>query len=139
MTISQILFTIGLIGIGMVIGFVAKQIIDYKILKNKNLFDTRKKAYAEVTARIFNHFLEVDVTSLRKEELIQTKINTLLSEATVLGSNQLVDLLGDYTVKVIEFHKALSKKEEDKSKKLHGELVVLSEQVFKQMRKDLEV
>jgi len=138
MNIGQIISYVGVLGLGGILGVIIKSIVDFKITKTQLLFEARKKAYSSLTGRIFNFFLEPDVTSLKEEALIFAKINQLLSEAYLLGSNKLVELLGDYKVKVNEFHKLLgTNSDEKRQKKLHKELTILAGNIFIQMRKDL--
>ena len=140
MTTEQIISYISVLGLGGILGVIIKSIVDLKISKSQLLFEARKKAYAGLTGRIFNHFLEPDITCFKEEALIWAKINQLLSEAFLLGSNKLVDLIGDYKLKVNEYHKLLDKKNNEvRLKKLHGELTVLAGNIFDQMRKDLSV
>lgn len=137
MPIEKILSYLGTLGIGGILGIILKYIFDYNINKRKLLFEARTKAYAGITGRLFNLFLEPDITMLKNEALIFAKINALLSEACLLGSPRLVDLLGEFKEKVNEFHTVLDKKDDEKSKKLHPELVKLVSKVTAQMREDL--
>ena len=138
MSIEQIISYIGILGLGGILGVIIKSIVDFKITKRQLLFEARKKAYASLTGRVFNHFLEPDVTCFKEEALIFAKINQLLSEAFLLGSNELVELIGVYKVKVNEYHKLLdNKNDEEKLKKIHKELTILAGKIFDQMRKDL--
>lgn len=134
---GQILSYLGVLGLGGILGIIIKSIVDFKISKRKLLFEARTKAYAGITGRIFNLFLEPDITVLKDEALIFAKINALLSEVFLLGSKKLVDLIGDYKVKINEFHKKLTDKEEgNEIDKLHKQLVDLTGKIFDQMRKD---
>ncbi|MBA7545415.1 hypothetical protein ES705_37783 [subsurface metagenome] len=140
MTIEQVISYIGILGLGGILGIVIKSIVDFKISKRQLMFEARKKAYAGLTGRIFSHFLEPDVTCFKEEALVWAKINQLLSEAFLLGSNKLVELIGEYKPKVNEYHKLLAKKnDEERSKILHRELTVLAGNIFDQMRKDLSI
>ena len=57
-----------------------------------------------------------------------------------MASHDLSELLGEYKVKVFEFHCALSnKKEDEKLDKIHKEIVQLAGKTHIQMRKDLHV
>ncbi len=135
---EQIISFLGILGLGGILGIIIKSIVDFKINKRQLLFKARKHAYAGITGRIFNFFLEPDVTCLQEEALIFAKINALLSEVFLLGSKNLVELVGDYKVKVNEFHKNLSEKKDDKDlEKLHKKLSTLAGKIFDQMRKDL--
>ncbi len=87
--------------------------------------------------RIFNLFLEPDVTILKNDDLIFAKLNALLSDIMLLGSPELVGLVGEYKVKVYEFHKQLTAKSDPESKETHKILVKLAGQIYDQMRKDL--
>lgn len=137
MTVERILSYVGTLGIGSILGIILKYIFDYNINRRKLLFEARTKAYAGITGRVLNLFLEPDITILKNEALIFAKINSLLSEACLLGSPKLVDLLGEFKVKVNEFHVVLAKKDDEKAKKLHPELVNLAVKVGEQMREDL--
>jgi len=140
MTSEQIISYIGVLGIGGILGIVIKSIVDLKISKRQLLFEARKKAYAGLTGRVFNHFLEPDVTCFKEEALIFAKINQLLSETFLLGSNKLVELIGGYKVKVNEYHKLLGdKSDEERLRILHKELTALAGKIFDQMRKDLAI
>ena len=140
MNIERVVSYVGVLGVGGVFGVIIKSIVDLKIMKSQLLFEARKKAYADLTGRFFNHFLEPDVTYLKEEALIFAKINQLLSEAFLLGSNELVEVIGEYKIKVNEYHKLLSSKsDEERLNKLHKELSVLAGNIFDQMRKDLEI
>ena len=134
----NILSFLGVLGIGGIIGIVLKSIFDFKIENRKMIFLARTRAYAGISGRIFNLFLEPDITSL-PIELQFAKLNSLLSEVNLLGSHQLNQLLSVYKNKVFEFHKALNDKDEVKGKELHSDLVQFSSKIFDQMRKDLKI
>jgi len=138
MNIEQVISFVGILGLGGILGVIIKSFVDFKITKRQLLFEARKKAYASLTGRVFNFFLDPDVVCLKEEALIFAKINQVLSEAFLLGSNELVEFIGDYKVKVNEYHKLLDKKNDEKRlQTLHKELTTLSGAIFDQMRKDL--
>lgn len=137
MTIEQIIAYIGTLGIGGLLGVILKSWFDYRMNKEKILFEARTKAYAGITGRIFNLFLEPDITMLKDNALIWAKITSLLSDAVLLGGPELADLLGDFKLKVCEFHKLLDQKNDKESEKIHKELVKLATEIHTQMRKDL--
>ena len=140
MALEQIIAYLGILGLGGILGVIIKSIVDLKISKGQLLFESRKKAYAGLSGRLFNHFLEPDVTCFKEEALVWAKINQILSEAFLLGSNKLVELIGEYKLKVNEYHKLLDKKnDEERLKKLHRELTILAGSIFDQMRKDLSI
>lgn len=140
MTAEQIISYIGILGIGGILGVIIKSIVDLKISKRQLLFEARKKAYSSLTGRLFNHFLEPDITCFKEEALVWAKINQILSEAFLLGSNKLVELIGEYKLKVNEYHKLLNKKnDEDRLKILHEEITILAGSIFDQMRIDLSI
>jgi len=72
--------------------------------------------------------------------LIWAKLNALLSDVFLLGSNELVDLVQEYKTKVFEFHKRLmGQSNTPETEMLHKELLALSGRIFNQMRRDLSV
>lgn len=137
MTIEQIISYVGTLGIGGLLGVILKSWFDYRMNKEKILFEARTKAYAGITDRIFNLFLEPDITMLKDNALIWAKITSLLSDVVLLGSPELTDLLGDFKLKVCEFHKQLDEKNDKESERIHKELVKLVTEIHTQMRKDL--
>jgi len=139
MELAQIISFLGALGIGGFLGVLVKSFFDHKLSDKKMLFDARVKAYSGITGRVFNLFLEPDITSLKEDALIFAKLNQLLSEAMLMASHELVEMLGDFKVKVFEFHKALSVKDDLKSKELHKQLLELVGKIHVQMRKDLHV
>lgn len=139
MDINLIITLIGVFGIGSLIGVLLKSFFDYKLTNRKMLFEARIKAYSGITGRVFNLFLESDITSLRDEALIFAKLNQLLSEAMLMASHDLSEKLGEYKTKIFKFHLALSKKDDEKQKELHKELVKLAGEIHDLMRKDLHV
>lgn len=136
MTIGQILSLLGALGLGSLIGIILKTLVDYRMSNRKMLFEARVKAYAGVTARIFNLFQELDIQRL-PDEVKFTKLNELLSEVMLMASHELAEHIGEFKTKVFEFHIALGKKDDQKSEKLHKELVALVGKIHDQMRKDL--
>lgn len=130
---------IGAIGIGGILGSALQGWLGYSAEARRMLFEARVKAYSHLTGRVFNLFLEPDIVGLRDTALIFAKINALLSEAFLLASPVLVQLLGRYKVLVNEFHAALEAKDEKRSDTLHGELTALAGKIFDQMRYDLKV
>ena len=131
---EQIISFVGLLGLGGLIGVAIKSIVDFRINKRQLLFDARKKAYSGITGRIFNLFMEPDIVDLKENAQIFVRINILLSEVFLLGSEDLVELVGEYKVKIVKFHTLLSKKSDnEESKTLHDELVKLAGKIFDQM------
>ncbi|MBU2103598.1 hypothetical protein KKD95_01135 [Patescibacteria group bacterium] len=139
METTQIISLIGALGIGSVIGVFAKSYFDQRAGDKKMLFEARVKAYSGITGRLFNLFLEPDITALKHNELIWAKLNQLLSEALLMASHNLSELLGEYKVTVHKFHIALDKKDESESAELHKKLVELTGKIHVQMRKDLHI
>jgi len=139
MDINQIITLLGAMGIGGLIGVFLKSFFDHRLSNRKMLFEARIKAYSGITGRVFNLFLEPDITALRDDALIFAKLNQLLSEAMLMASHDLAEKLGEYKTKIFEFYIALSKKDDEKQKKLHKELVKLAGEIHNQMRKDLHV
>jgi hypothetical protein len=120
------------------LGILVKSVIDTRLQNRKMLFEARTKAYAGITGRVFNLFQEPDIHAL-PDAVKYVRIGEILSEIMLLGSRDLVKLLGEYRVRVFQFHQALSTKDEAAQERLHKELVRLVEQVHTQMRKDLHV
>lgn len=140
MDITQAISLIGALGIGSFIGVISKMIFDKKLSDKKMLFEARIKAYSGITGRVFNLFLEPDITVLKEDALIWAKLNQLLSEAMLMSGHILCELLGEYKVKVFEFHCAMSQKKSDEEiKKNHSDLVLLAGKIHVQMRKELHV
>jgi len=138
MKLMQILSFVGTLGLGGLIGVLLKSFFDYRLNNRKMLFEARVKAYSGVTGRVFNLFLEPDITRL-PDELVWAKLNALLSETMLMASHDLADYVGDFKVKVFEFHVALGKKDDKKSEELHKEVSTLVKKIYDQMRKDLHV
>lgn len=140
MDIVKIASLLGTLGIGGIIGILVKTFLDTRLSDKRMLFDARIKAYSGITGRVFNLFLEPDIAVLKEDALIWTKLNQLLSEAMLMASHDLAELLGEYKIKVFEFHCALlSKANDKKTDQIHKELVQLSGRIHVQMRKDLHV
>lgn len=139
METAQIISLLGALGIGSFLGVLAKSLFDQKLSDKKMLFDARVKAYSGITGRVFNLFLEPDITVFKEDALIFAKLNQLLSESMLMASHDLVELLGDFKIKVFEFHKALSMKDDLKGEELHKQLLELAGKIHVQMRKDLHV
>lgn len=135
MTLERILSFAGAFGLGAVLGVIVKSVVDIYISKRQMLFDARVRAYAGITGRVLNLCLEPDITAL-PYPLRFAKIGSVFSEATLLGSPALVDILTQYNVKVRSFHEVLGK-DETAERRLHDELVPLAAQVCERMRADL--
>lgn len=140
--LETIIYFLGAMGIGGVIGILVKHFLERKENKRKLLFEARVKAYGGLVGRLFNLFNELDINKL-KEALRVAKINQLLSEAYLLGSHQLVELIGEFKPVLFAFHRELDdivrngKKDEDEAKSLHTELVTIIGKIYNQMRNDL--
>ena len=139
MEVNQIVSFVGAIGIGGLLGVILQSYFNQRLNDKRMLFDARVKAYSGLTGRIFNLFLEPDVTSLKEDALIFAKINQLFSEAMLMASHDLSEKLGEYKPKVYEFHIALDKKDEERQKGLHGQLIKLAGNIYDLMRKYLHV
>jgi hypothetical protein len=138
---EQILLYLVTLGTGSVLGLIViTSYFDSKISKRRMIFEARTKAYAGITGRLFNLFLEPDIVGLKEEALIWAKLNALLADVFLLGSNELVDLVQGYKTKVFEFHKMLKgQSNTPETEMLQKELVALSGLIFNQMRRDLSV
>jgi len=134
----EIISFVSALGLGSLIGIVCKSVFDSRLQNRKMLFEARTKAYAGITARIFNLFQEPDIQQL-PDPVKFVKINTILSEVMLLGSRRLIESVGEYKSKVYEFHVALGMKDDQKAGSLHKELLVLVEQIHTNMRRDLYV
>ena len=133
---TQLLSYLSALGAGGLIGIVVKAILDRGKQKKKMLFDARIKAYAGITGRINNHFLESDID--RKSEALRfSQINSLLSEAYLLSSQKLKVLLDKYVKEINEFHNLLRDEKEKESKEKLSGLAKLATKINDQMRKDL--
>lgn len=134
----QTLQFISTLGLGGIIGIVLKSIFDANMQNKKMLFEARTKAYAGITGRVFNLFQEPDIQQL-PDEVKFVKFNAVLSEVMLLGSRKLVEHVGEYKVKVFEFHVSIGKKDDKKAEQLHKELLGLVDKIHTQMRRDLHV
>ncbi len=123
----------------LLIGVLTRSSRDRKLSDKKMLFEARVKAYSAITGRIFNLFLDPDITTLSDGAVMWAKLNQLLSEAMLVASHALANLLVEYKVKVFEFHQSLNKKNESETQRLHAELVRLVGRIHAQMRKELHV
>ncbi len=137
MDLNNIVSYIGALGVGGLIGVFLQSYFEKSLSDKRMLFEARLKAYTGITGRIFNLFLEPDITVLKEDALIFAKLNQLFSETQLMASHQLADPLGIYKTKVFEFHVALSKKNEVVLGSIHKELVQLAGKIHDQMRKDL--
>jgi len=135
---SEILNFVGAIGLGSILGVIFKSYFDHKITNRKMLFEARIKAYTGLTARVFNLFQEIDIQSL-PDPIKWTEINKILSEAQLLSTHELAQLIGEYKVEVFDFHLALGNKDDKKSEKLHKEVTVLAGKIHDRMRKDMHI
>ena len=79
---------LSLIGIGTLIGIVLKYLFDRKENQKSMLFNSRLKAYSGLVGRLFNFFHETNNKQL-KDSLSTEKINQMLSEPYLLGSEKL--------------------------------------------------
>lgn len=144
MTSEQILSFVGAIGLGSLLGICIKAIFDSRQETKKLLFEARVKAFTGITARLTNLFLEPDMSQL-PEEIFFVKLNHILSETMLIGSNKLNQLLVEYRQNLMNFHKELDLGKKDKKHsdhaagELHKKLVLLVSKILNQMRKDLFV
>jgi hypothetical protein len=134
----EIIPFVSALGFGSLIGIVCKSIFDSRLQNRKMLFEARTKAYAGITGRIFNLFQEPDIQQL-PDPVKFVKINAILSEIMLLGSRKLIESVGEYKVKVYEFHLSLGSKDDETAERLHKELLSLVEQIHTNMRRDLYV
>ncbi len=140
----NLLTTLGSIGVGSLIGVLISAYSQSKLEKYKVLFNARVQAYTGITGRVFNLFQELDIHSL-PDEVKFTKLNGLFSEVLLLGSHELVELIGEFKPLIFEFHTELTKIHNDKSytdakaKELNTQLVKLVGKIHTQMRKDLDI
>lgn len=98
-------------------------------------FEARLHSYRSIISRIFNLFMEPDIQKLI-EPVKRLVIGQIISEALLLASEELGDLLICYQQNVIEFQEQLNK-DEYRSKELHTELLIMCQKIFYQMRADL--
>ena len=143
MQIEQLISYIGTLGIGGFIGIFAKYYLDKQANHQKLLFEIRVRTYSGLMGRMFNLFNELDLNNL-PEAVRVSKINNILSEVYLVGSNELVELIGQFKPKLFDFHNELDKwvknkdaHNEDKGKELHKELMLMIGKIHEQMRKDL--
>lgn len=100
-------------------------------------FLARFEAFSEAISHIFNLFLEQGFVSF-PYAVKYVMINRIFSQSILLGSERLKDLLGEYKVKVLNFHDILGVNDEN-SRKLHDELVKIGSDIFEEMRLLLEI
>lgn len=139
MSVEILLNYVGILGIGGILGIIIKSFFEKKLSDKKMMFEARIKAYSGITGRIFNLFLEPDITILKEDALIWARLNQLLSEAMLMASHDLSELLGEYKDTVFNFHKVLLSKNEAEKEKIHRHLVELTGKIHVQMRRDLHV
>ncbi len=140
MDLAQIISLIGALGIGGAVGVFLKSFFDKKLSDKKMLFEARIKAYSGITGRIYNNFLEPDITTFqKKEELIWAKFNQLLSEAILLSSPKLSEMFNEYKIILFKFHCALNKESDDLEKELHTKVIELADKILIEMRNELHV
>jgi hypothetical protein len=133
-----ILTTLSTLGAGGLIGVLIKIFFDSRHQKKKMLFEARVRAYAGITGRINNHFLESDIN--RDSESVRfSQINSILSETYLLSGSQLRCLLDKYIIEVNEFHCLLlcGKKEKSEIDSKTAFLAKLVIEINEEMRKDL--
>lgn len=99
-------------------------------------FEARLNIYRNVIPRIFNLFLEPDITSIKTPEIKYLVLTEIISEVILVASEKLSDLLGEYKLKVLDFHNVLNV-DDKKSETLHKELTNLVGKIFEAMREDL--
>jgi hypothetical protein len=132
------------LGIGSILGICIQTFASSKQEKRRLLFEARIKAFSGITARLANLFLEPDMTGLQPEVFF-VKLNHLLSETMLLGSDQLNRLIMEYRDHLMKFHEELDKTNKDKAYSdkdaslLHKKLIGLVGQILNQMRADLSV
>lgn len=124
-------------GLGTLIGILIKSYLDRNLSEKKMLFEARIRAYSGITGRVFNLFLEPDITVLKEDVLIFAKLNQLLSESMLMASHELAQFLGDYKTTVYNFHVSLASKDEKQQEILHKQLVDLAGKIHLEMRKEL--
>ncbi|MCZ2482839.1 hypothetical protein G9H64_07705 [Aquirufa nivalisilvae] len=100
-------------------------------------FKGRLEAYSSIIGLILNLFCDREFISLPNPVKF-TMLNRLFGKSFLLGSEELKVLLREFKTKVIEFHDLLGI-EETKSKDLHKELVVIGNNIYEEMRRDLQV
>src|SRR5690606_17305005 len=97
----------------------------------------RLEAYSSIIGLILNLFCDREFIALPNPVKF-TMLNRLFGKSFLLGSEELRKLLSEFKTKVIEFHDLLGV-EETKSKNLHKELVEIGNNIYEEMRKDLQV
>lgn len=100
-------------------------------------FKGRLEAYSSIIGLILNLFCDSEFIALPNYVKF-TMLNRLFGKSYLLGSEKLRDLLGEYKIKIIEFHDLLGVKEKE-SKDIHDELIKLGSNIFEEMRNDLQV
>ena len=138
MKIEAIINSIGLLGLGGVVGILVKSFLDRKAKKQELLFEARVHAYKYISGRMLNLFNELDLNSL-PEPVRVSKIHNLLSELYLLGSKDSIKLLGPYKEILFKFHNALEKNTENEAHliELHAKLSKYTGMLHAQMRKDI--
>jgi len=127
MNLNTIINYLGILGIGGILGILIKSFLDKRLKEKELLFQARVNAYRGISGRMLNLFNELDLNSL-PEPVRVSRIHNLMSELYLVGSKNLVDLLGDYKKVLFEFHNELEevlknkKKDETKCKELHSQL-----------------
>jgi hypothetical protein len=100
-------------------------------------FKGRLDAYSNIIGLILNLFCDREFIALPNPVKF-TMLNRLFGKTFLLASASLKTLLGEFKVKVIEFHDLLGV-EESRAKSLHAELIKIGSDIYDEMRKDLEV
>lgn len=133
---KDIITVVGTLGLGSLIGILVQAIVSHRQEKTRLLFEARVKAYAGISGRIGNQFLELDIS--RNKALRFAEINTLLSEVNLLGSKKLEKILDSYVRLLNQFHDAMHDKASDEElKKFHSACSEAGKKVFAQMKNDL--
>jgi hypothetical protein len=104
---------------------------------NNPRFLARFEAFSEAIPHVFNLFLEQGFVTF-PNAVKYTMISRIFSQSTLLGSQKLRELLGDFKIKVLEFQELLGV-EEKASQNLHNELIKLGSEIFDEMRLLLEI
>lgn len=98
----------------------------------------RYSTYGSLIGELYNLFL-TNPYAQGNNPLLETYINERLARTYIIGSNELVEKLEKYRIKVIQFHKALSDNDEERILSVHKEFAVLLPEIVKAMRNDLQV
>ena len=106
-------------------------------IKQPRLF-ARYNVYTSLIGELFNLFL-TNPYAQKGNPLLETYINERLARVYIIGSEELVNLLREYKMKVLLFHKALNNGNDEESKTLHHEFKNLLDNLLTAMRKDLNV